>query len=122
MNQSVHKEYYPRAATITALRDYGYGRRQVWDLIQSFRKNLDGKEFSCLDTEFYSFARGESEPNLSTPVSLQADTDEEDEVNLEPTDIISFTFTSPSTTMKILVSESCPIPHKPIMTFFACPG
>ena len=67
MAQNVHEEYMPKAETITALKDDGYGRRQIWDLIKLFRKNFDGKQFSDIDRKFRDVVRKEPAHNLSKP-------------------------------------------------------
>jgi len=67
MTQNVNSEYMPKADTIKALQDDCYGRRQIWTLIQLFRKNFDGKEFADIDRKFREVVRKEPAHNIAKP-------------------------------------------------------
>jgi hypothetical protein len=67
MAQNVHAEYMPKPDTITALKDDGYGRRQIWNLVKLFRKNFDGKQFSDIDRKFRDVVRKEPAHKLPKP-------------------------------------------------------
>jgi len=83
MSQSIHSEYMPKADTITALKDDGYGRRQIWDLLQLFRKSFSGREFSDIDRKFRDVVRKEPAHNLVSPTKPQSEIDQEDKRALD---------------------------------------
>jgi len=49
---AVQKDYVPTETTINYLKNKNYSKQHIWDIVQKFRINFDGREFQNIEEKF----------------------------------------------------------------------